>query len=292
MADLSGSPETQGFEQKTLSKGCIEMFIGFQNTRDTSFSSSGNAVQTKSAIVGTHNLKNNVKVMMGSKNDTLQFVSIDFKTKGFYEIFKIPSSEINNSVFVSNEVLGKEFKQLQEQLDNSQNNNERKFFLDHFLIEHLNKNKFKRYNIKVGFEIADYIEFHNGNIRISQIVQEFKISERSLQRDFKLALGIPIKEYCMILRFKNLFEYINNNTNINWADMVFQFGYYDQAHMINEFKKATDISPAMFMKHKNREIFKIGNHLAILKPNINFNEIHDVITKSLDSYNQNMPEKN
>jgi AraC-like DNA-binding protein len=284
MADLSGSPEKEGFEQKTLSTGCVEMFIGYQNTCGTCFTGSGNTVQTELAIVGAHNLKNNIQVMMGSANDSLKFISINFKPKGFYNIFKIAASEIYNGVFASNEVLGNEIKYLQEQLDNSRNNNDRKHCLDSFLIKQLNKNSDRRYNIKAGFEIADYIEFHKGNIRTNQIIQEFKISDRSLQRSFKLALGLPFKEYCKITRFQNLIDFINTRSNINWADMVFQFGYYDQSHMISEFKNATDITPSLFMKHKNNNIFKIGNHLAILK-NIDNSLIQEVIDKS-EEYTQ------
>lgn len=288
MADLMGSPERDGLEQKTLSSGCVEMFIGYQDTKGTSFTGSINAVQTELAIVGAHDLKNNIKVMMGSENNTLKFISISFKPKGFYDIFKIPSSEIYNGIFASNEVLGNEIKYLQEQLDNTRNNNDRKHCLDSFLLKQLNRNKYRRYNIRVGFEIVDYIELNEGSISSNQIMEEFKISDRSSQRNFKLALGLSLKEYCKITRFQNLFDLINTSNHINWADMVSRFGYYDQAHMINEFRNATDITPSVFMKYKNSNIFKIGNHLAILKKEIDYTLVREVIAKAEEGISQNM----
>jgi len=119
-----------------------------------------------------------------------------------------------------------------------------------------------------------------------QLVIETKISERKLQRDFKTALGLSPKEYCKIVRFKNLLNDVNNQKKVNWLDLVCKFGYYDQAHLINEFKSATGISPDVFLKHRNKSIFNIYNHLVI-KPEF-FDFVPELIASTEASYMQNI----
>jgi AraC-like DNA-binding protein len=291
IADLSGSPGCIEVEQKTISNGCVEMFIGYQNTRGICYTNIGDSIQTSSAIVGAQKLKNSIKAMaMGSYANTLKFVSINFRPNGFYKIFKIPSIEIYNRVIASNEVFGNEIKHLQERLDNTRSNNEIEYCLNKFLIKLFKKNENVRYNISAGFKIAGYIEYHKGIVHANQIKQDFNISERSLQRNFKLAMGLTISEYCKITRFKNLIDYINTGSNINWIDLVSQFGYYDQAHMINEFKTATGFTPSLFTNNFRKDIFKINNHLVILKTNSDCNPIREIISKGEESYSKSLPD--
>jgi AraC-like DNA-binding protein len=279
LVELSESSGTEGFEQKPISNGCVEMYIGFHGFIGTCYTNTGNILNTGSAIVGAHNLKNTVK---GLDKETTpkncKFASIQFKPHGFYSIFKIPSAELYNNFFESAQVIGTDIDQLIDQLDDSKDYNERKTLLDLFFIQQLNKNSHKHYNIRAGFDIASLIRHCKGNIRTEQLKSEFKVTERTLQRDMKTALGLTPKEYCKIIRLNRLFDYINKQQKVNWFDMVLKFGYYDQAHLIHEFKSATGLTPEVFMKYKNKSLFKVENHLVIFKPTVLNNEVFEAIT--------------
>lgn len=287
MIELSNSFGTAEFIQKQIPNGCVELFIGYQNTQSPFFNNAGDAIYTTSAIVGNHLLQNKIKgITVNPQQNTIKFVAVNFKARGFYEIFKIPSSEVYNDFFETSVVLGKDIKLLQDQLDFSKENAMRKQCLDHFLISQLNKNSLKRYSLKAGFEIADFIRTRKGVIRVNQLMDKFKISERSLERNIKSALGLSLKEYCKISRFNGLFEFVNREVDVNWSDMVTHFGYYDQAHLINEFKIATGYPPAYFVKHRRKILFKMGNHLICLKNEKNCANSQKVITEGEYSYHQ------
>jgi AraC-like DNA-binding protein len=290
MGELTGLSDRQEFEQKPISNGCVELFIGYQNTQTTCYTNTGGAIRTQSAIVGAHNLQNNIRGMdMEPESKMLKFVSINFTINGFYDIFKIPSSELYNGFFETYHVIGCDFIQLQEQLDDSIHNNSRKQILDQFLLKQMNRNNHKSYNIKAGFNIANFINECKGDVRVNKLMNDLKVSERTLQRNIKQALGLSLKEYCKIIRFENLFTFINTHPAINWSDIAFQFGYYDQAHMIKEFKSATGITPALFVKHKYKNMFKLGNHIVILKTEAICNEIQIAISQGEESYLKNFP---
>jgi AraC-like DNA-binding protein len=266
IAEFDSPSDNQPFEQRHISNGCVEMFIGYQNTRSTCFSSNGDVFQIDSGIVGAHNLENTVKGLSkepGAKE--LKFVSINFKQNGFYDIFKIPGSETHNGFFNSSLIFGNDIRILQEQLGNAKNNLDRIIYIEQYLIGKLSKNINNKYNFKGGLKIASFINDKKGNVRLKELTNEFRASERTLQRSFKSAMGYSIKEYCKILRFYNLLDCITYRNDVNWNNLVFQCGYYDQPHLINEFHAATGFSPFVFSRNINKNIFRLYNHLAILK---------------------------
>jgi len=264
-------------EQKPISNGCIEIFIGYQDTMGTCISNNGIVVNSNTGIVGIHNLKNDIYARaLEVVPKKLKFLAINFKINGFYEIFKIPPAELYNGFFETDLVIGPDIKRLQILLDDSIQI-EREKIVENFLIRQFLKNAHKDYRINAGFYIADFIKYNRGNIRIKNMISEFKSTERTIQRNFKSAIGLTPKEFCKISRFNHLLTAITFRQNINWMDMVNQYGYYDQTHLISEFKDATGITPQIFMSNKNKNIFKVFNHLVFLKPMIISKEIQNIM---------------
>lgn len=266
------------FVQKPISNGCIELFISYQNSMGTCYTNQGVAVRVSSAIIGTHNLKNNLfaKALESTPN-VLKFVDINFKINGFYDIFKMPPSALYNGVFEADLIIGPDIKLLQSQLDEAKCLTEKKNFVELFLIRHYIKNRHKNFKIETGFKIAEFIRYKNGNVRIQQIVSEFSVAERTLQRGLNNTLGLSPKELSKIVRFNKLLNFISNKKKINWSDIVSYFGYYDQTHFINEFKATTCFTPEVFMNNKNVTIFKVTNHLVTLKPSVVSGEVHHIM---------------
>jgi AraC-like DNA-binding protein len=267
LAEFIGSHNTPEFVQKPVSNGCEIMFIGYDNTRNTCFTNSGIIHRFESGIIGTHDLRNTIKGMLMEPGQKIcKFVSVKFKPGGFYRIFKIPSSKLYNLFLDASYILGHEINELREQLSGSENYLDRSGLLDKFFKKKLAEHSMRSFNISAGFEIASCIRSHNGNIKISQLMNEFHITERTLERDFKTAFGLSPKEYCKILRFNGLLNYISLAESVNWLDMVNQFGYYDQPHLIHEFKNVLGITPDLYFMKLNKTIFKIDNHIVTLTP--------------------------
>jgi AraC-like DNA-binding protein len=281
VAELYNNAASETFEQRHISNGCVEMFIGYQDTRSTCYNSKGEPFLSDIGIVGAHNLENPVKgLALEPGANELKFISVNFKQNGFYNIFKIPGSETYNGLLNGKHILGNEILILQEKLGNVKTNSERITLLETYLLKKLINNIDKQFNLRCGFNIASYINCKMGNVRLKELMVEFKTSDRTLQRAFKTATGYPIKEYCRILRFYNLLEKITSHNDVIWSDMVSQCGYYDQPHLINEFKGATGLSPAIYFKKLNNNIFRLYSHLVILKSV----EFYDTMIEGCESF--------
>lgn len=69
------------------------------------------------------------------------------------------------------------------------------------------------------------------------------MSHRQVERYFKHWLGMTPKYYQRVLRIKKAMHFLRSNPNSNLADVAYQFGFSDQAHMTREFQSIAGITP-------------------------------------------------
>jgi AraC-like DNA-binding protein len=96
-----------------------------------------------------------------------------------------------------------------------------------------------------GEQATKFIIQHNGGITLQAVQENIGISERSLERYFKEYIGLSPKFYCRIIRFSYIFNLVNQGT-INWSDVSFHSGFYDQSHFIKNFKEFTGEEPSKY----------------------------------------------
>lgn len=83
-----------------------------------------------------------------------------------------------------------------------------------------------------------------GQNRIADVAAQCGISTRHLGRQFEDAVGLSPKLFANIIRFQKAFSIARQATPPDWLSLVFESGYYDQSHMINDFQKFANCSPA------------------------------------------------
>ena len=59
-------------------------------------------------------------------------------------------------------------------------------------------------------------------------------------------VGVAPKQFCRLARFDLLFKAAYQKPRVDWAAVALGCGYYDQAHLIAEFKDFTGMTPTAF----------------------------------------------
>jgi AraC-like DNA-binding protein len=85
----------------------------------------------------------------------------------------------------------------------------------------------------------------NGSLMVKEYAEKVFWSERQINRYFSKQLGLSLKVFCNILRFKASFQHIKN------GNLFPEQAYSDQAHFIREVKKLTKATPKELAKNKN-----------------------------------------
>ena len=184
------------------------------------------------------------------------------------------SKSISISYSENTEVFGIRFKPLsigglfrfniKDSLDDSQNVLLRDFDLNEqilidclngfpeFLVNYLDKQFLKLLpnnrtdgRLKKCFELIDTTV---GNIKVDEISQTIGLSSRQLHRLVNKMIGIGIKDYSKIIRFKKSLRVVKDSKSD-------YFHYYDQSHYIREIKQFTGLTPEKLdLKNNDRFI--------------------------------------
>jgi AraC-like DNA-binding protein len=88
-----------------------------------------------------------------------------------------------------------------------------------------------------------------GAAEIGSLTTELGCSRRYLIGLFNDHVGLPPKLYARILRFQHALELADGGA-IGWAEVAQRCGYYDQAHMIHDFRQFTGHSPTAYQALK------------------------------------------
>lgn len=78
---------------------------------------------------------------------------------------------------------------------------------------------------------------------LAALSAQINMSQRQIERHFRLWLGITPKHYQRILRAKAAIDFLRKHSKANLAEVAFLFGYSDQAHMTREFHQIACVTP-------------------------------------------------
>ncbi|NQX69235.1 helix-turn-helix transcriptional regulator [Paenibacillus alba] len=97
-------------------------------------------------------------------------------------------------------------------------------------------------------------------LQVEDIVQEFSMNKRTLQRLFNRYVGVSPKWVIGRYRLQEAAELIEKGGLPNWSKLSQDLGYYDQAHFIKTFKAMIGKSPEEYVKSIENSSAKRNNN--------------------------------
>lgn len=91
--------------------------------------------------------------------------------------------------------------------------------------------------------LLDRINASRGGVRVGELAAETGYSSRHISGMFTRAVGISPKLYARIVRFQRCFGLLREQPEASCASLALDSGYYDQAHLINEFREFSLCTP-------------------------------------------------
>lgn len=98
---------------------------------------------------------------------------------------------------------------------------------------------------------AYFIINHCGSVSISDICFHTVVSPRTLERLFSRHIGISPKQFSELVRYQLLWQEIASG-NFNILDAIDKYGYFDQAHLLNDFKKRHMMNPKQALEYAKK----------------------------------------
>jgi len=93
---------------------------------------------------------------------------------------------------------------------------------------------------------VDLIKASRGLCSLDKVLHSLDMTARTLERNFMKMMGVTPKMYLRIVRFNSVLHELKSRKNRPLVYIALDFGYYDQAHFINDFKKIYGSPPSLF----------------------------------------------
>jgi AraC-like DNA-binding protein len=87
----------------------------------------------------------------------------------------------------------------------------------------------------------------HGAVPIGALAVELGWSRRQLAARFREQVGIPPKLLARILRFERVVARLVHAPGERWAEVAYDCGYYDQAHLNRDFRAFAGSTPSAFL---------------------------------------------
>lgn len=174
----------------------------------------------------------------------LQMLSVLFYPHGSRMFFNLPMSELHNLSVPLDAIWGAEARELEEQMQELPILADKIMLLEARLIKHLlqqaNPSVLRmEHNIRL-------INQQAANIQIDKLASEACLSRKQFERLFKEFIGVSPKQFLKTVRFQYSLYLQQHQMTENLTDLAIQSGYYDQAHMINDYKDLSGITPKKY----------------------------------------------
>ncbi|MQA01094.1 MAG: helix-turn-helix domain-containing protein [Dehalococcoidia bacterium] len=172
-------------------------------------------------------------------------VQVDFTPLGAYRLLGRPMSEIAGQVVELADVFGSEAIELRERLYAAPDWGARFDVLDAAIEARLARGQ----SPTRGLEWAwGRLQATGGTASIAGLAGSLGWSHRRQIAGFREEVGIAPKVAARIVRFEYATRLIDAApAEVRWVDLAVECGYYDQAHLVRDFKRFTGEPPTQYL---------------------------------------------
>jgi AraC-like DNA-binding protein len=173
-----------------------------------------------------------------------QVFGIKFKPGGFRPFLKFAASKLADRIVPAESILGKEVSTLEVIVLSSREERKKVEAANAFFRARIPKRRDA--TIDLARQVVDRILEERDIKTVDDLVDRTGIGKRSLQRMFNEYVGVSPKWVIRRYRLHELVERFHGNEQPCWAELALELGYFDQAHLINDFRSITGYSPTEY----------------------------------------------
>lgn len=96
----------------------------------------------------------------------------------------------------------------------------------------------------------DQLVSTRGAAPIRELVRASGWSHRHFTESFRAGIGLPPKAFARIARFEAAFVRLQSAARPRWAELALDCGYFDQAHMIRDFRELAGATPTEVLRRR------------------------------------------
>jgi AraC-like DNA-binding protein len=177
-------------------------------------------------------------------------VQINLTPLGALRLFHLPQSELANRTVSLDEILAAEGRSLADELQDAEDWSARFALLDCFIARRFAAARETSATVNEAWAGLTY---HHGRASIVEIARSIGVSRRHLAKLCRSELGMTPKSLARILRFDHTRRLASTVPRLDWAELAYEAGYADQAHLVREFHALSGLTPSELLRRDRVE---------------------------------------
>ena len=185
-----------------------------------------------------------------------ELLGVHFKLGGALPFLRFPVGELQNIGVCLDDLWGERNAQrlLSELHDVS--GAQRKFQVLEQWLTQLGRDRLQRHPA-VTFAMRAFCSGSFGSA--ADVAVKIGYSQRRFIELFRNEVGLRPKQFHRLYRFRSVIGAVQGKTQVDWTDIGLSAGYFDQAHLIHDFREFSDLTPAQYLKLRTPFV----NHVRI-----------------------------
>ncbi len=184
-----------------------------------------------------------------------QVLGVHFKTGGAFPFFGVPAGELHNEDVPLEALWSRRANAFCEALAEAKTP-ARRFALVERTLLGLASTFARSAAVKFGIEELRHAPLARS---VTRLAEETGLTQRSFIARFRDEVGLTPKLFSRVRRFHEVIRTVHAAREPDWSHVALACGYFDQAHLINDFRTFAGITPTQYLARRTPRL----NHLEM-----------------------------
>jgi AraC-like DNA-binding protein len=184
-------------------------------------------------------------------------VGIQFHPGGTFPFFRIPADEAENTEITLDDLWRARAGDIRERLLAAPSASAIFRILEQDLLTQIARPL--EWHPAVGYALH-HIRRAPHIVTVQSVIEKISLSQRRFIQLFRQQVGLAPKTFCRVRRFQRVLHNIYGMSEVEWAQVALDCGYYDQAHFIHDFQAFSGITPSAYLASATPHL----NHVPII----------------------------
>lgn len=97
---------------------------------------------------------------------------------------------------------------------------------------------------------------------VSEVSARLGLLPKRFVRRFRDRIGLTPKRFSRVRRLQRVLGEVAREDRVEWAEVAAEHGFYDQAHLVHDFRELTGLTPSAYRPRAAAE----WNHVSVGSP--------------------------
>jgi len=173
----------------------------------------------------------------------VDMIVVVFRPAGIRAFFPLPVDKVSGLRLTAGDLEDKELSTLENSMISTGDDRQCMRLIEQFLLKRCTKlAEYKLKRIEAAIRLID-----SGQTNIASLADAACLSTKQFTRQFSEYVGANPKEFSQTIRFQRALHILETNPATNLTSLACEGGYYDQSHLIKEFKTLSGYTPGEYI---------------------------------------------